>query len=94
MTEQVPSDAMFSVGEIVIVAVATVDPAYVGQEREILALPAPFKQVNPLSGKKYGPGTYCLRGPDADYSQAYEWQLKRRPTPAQQTIEQREAEHA
>ena len=74
---------MFSVGEIVIVAVAIVDPAYVGQEREILARPSPFKQVNPFSGRKYGPGTYCLRGPDGGYSQAYEWQLKRRPSPPQ-----------
>lgn len=90
MSEQVPSE-QFAIGEIVILAVAIVDPAKIGEEREIMGLPAPYKQLS-WTGRWYGPGSYSLRNPDGTGSQAYPWQLRRRKRPDEVGTLQREAE--
>ena len=81
----------FEIGEIVIMAVAIREPESVGQEREIMGLPAPYKQRS-FTGKMYGPGTYSIRSPSGEARQVYPWQLRRRKRPGEVTQQLREAE--
>lgn len=82
MTDQrsLSSDQSFAVGEIVIMAVPIRLPESRGQEREIMGLPAPYKQRS-WTGRAYGPGTYSLRTPEGEGMQAYPWQLRRKQQP-------------
>lgn len=87
-----PEDRSFAVGEIAIVAVAIANPANLGQEREVMGLPASFKQPSWTGITVYGPGTYSLRDPDGGCSQAFPWQLRKKQRPDDAKSKQRETE--